>query len=109
MDADKLAKIRKRAEDAQFGFSGVKEQDYARDVLALLAERDELVAKSGDDLHREVKALQQLQAANERADLWKRDCEAAQLRVTELERARSEAFANEAAALLGTPSEANQS
>ncbi len=85
MDADKLSKIRKKCDDAQGGYSGVREVDYARDVAALLKELD-LVTAAGELLGAmQVETAKQLTHQTEVTDLWKRDCEAAQMRVRDLE------------------------
>ena len=41
IEPDKVAKIRRRADDAALGYGGMKDVDYARDVGLLLVERDE--------------------------------------------------------------------
>ena len=79
MDADRLAKIRKKCDDAQSGYSGATERDYARDVAALLAELDGQA--------KEIKQHQDsCRYLSETGDVWRRDCETAQARVAELER-----------------------
>ena len=107
---DKLAKIRKKADDAQGGYSGVREIDYARDVAVLLRELDNCKiafdsvmncsVDRKNDFDLLTKQLQQLTAANnhlheqlriskEAQELWKRDCEEAQMQVRELENLRN--------------------
>jgi len=85
IDPVKLDKIRKKCEDASQNYAGIREHDYARDVAALLRHTDDLeksiklLAGDQDDV------VSKLQQQVEIADLWKRDCEAAQVRVRELE------------------------
>ena len=92
MDADKLAKIRKQCDDAQGGYSGMRERDYARDVWALLGEYDKLMVVVFDLRNENSRLLELAEQQTEArlkdieiADVWKRDCLAAQARVAELE------------------------
>lgn len=87
LSQDDLDKMQHRAEQMATGYgTGNASQLYAKDVMALLADLKValLVGKSLDlDFRDTIKRLQQ---QVEITDLWKRDCEAAQMRVAELER-----------------------